>query len=466
MNTSQGKPSPPARRRRWPIVLAIVVVAGLIGWGGHYLASDTAASQASRFGGPRGGHGAPPGRGGPGGRMATPVGAAQAVSGDIHVVLNGLGTVTPLRTVTVSAQVSGQLQEVAFREGQHVEQGALLAQIDPRTYQAALAQAQGNLARDQAQLTNAKLDLTRYQTLFKQDSTSRQQLDTQTALVHQYEGAIEADKGALDVAKVNLGYTKIVAPVGGRVGLRQIDPGNNLGSGSAVAVITRMQPMDVLFTIPEDNLPALRAKLHAGATLAVEAWDRAGKTHLSSGTLASLDNQIDTSTGTVKVKAEFGNDDEALFPNQFVNVRLMLDTLHGATLIPASALQRGSSGLFVYVIGDDDTVAVRTVKTGVTEGDTVQVTEGLKPGERVVTDGSDRLREGSPVTVPKLAGGAVASNLADTLPSPDSDAGGGKGHGSRRGDGSPGAREGGWRHRKGSGSSDGGSPAASGAHGN
>lgn len=469
MNTSQGKPSPPARRRRWPLVVLIVAVAGTLAWGGRWLASDTATAQASRFGGPRGGHGGPSGHGGPAGgpgaRMVTPVGAAVAERGDIHVVLNGLGTVTPLRTVTVSAQVAGQLQAVEFREGQRVAQGEVLAQIDPRTYQAALAQAQGSLARDQAQLANARLDLARYQTLFKQDSTSRQQLDTQTALVRQYEGAIEADKGAVDVAQVNLGYTKIAAPVAGRVGLRQVDPGNNVGSGSAIAVITQEQPIDVLFTIPEDNLPALRGKLHAGATLAVEAWDRAGQQHLASGTLASLDNQIDTSTGTVKVKARFANADEALFPNQFVNVRLMLDTLHDATIIPASALQRGASGLFVYVIGADDTVAVRTVKTGTTEGERVQVLSGLQPGERVVTDGSDRLRDGSPVSVPRLANGAAASSLADTLPSPAADGGGWKAHGSRRGEWGSGSRDGGGRHRRGSGASDGGSPAAGGGHG-
>ncbi|MBS0457583.1 MAG: MdtA/MuxA family multidrug efflux RND transporter periplasmic adaptor subunit [Proteobacteria bacterium] len=438
MSAATSKPSID-RRRRWPIVLTILVVAGVLAWGGHRLATGTAAQQqAGRFGGFRG-HAGP---GGPGGGPATPVGAANATAGDIHVVINGLGTVLPLRTVTVSAQVAGQLQTVDFKEGQHVDKGAVLAQIDPRSYQAALAQAQGNLARDQAQLANARVDLARYQTLFKQDSIAKQQLDTQAALVRQLEGAVQADQGSVAVAQVNFGYTRILAPDAGRVGLRQVDPGNNIGNGSAIASITQMQPMDVLFTIPEDSLPALREKLRAGTALPVVAYDRSGKTQLATGTLASLDNQIDTSTGTIKVKARFANADEALFPNQFVNVRLMLDTLADATVIPASAIQRGSDGLFVYVIGADDTVAVRTVTAGVTEGDRVQILTGLKPGERVVTDGTDRLRDGSRVSVPTLKGGGAASSLIDTLPSPASDAGGwkGRGQGSHRGGWSSGRR--------------------------
>ncbi len=425
-------PEPP--RRRWLIVVVILAVAAALGWAGQRLASDTAATQqAGRFGGFRG-HGGP----GPGSRLATPVGAAVAARGDIHLVVDALGTVTPLRTVTVGAQVAGQLQAVAFAEGQHVTRGQVLAQIDARTYQAQQQQAQGNLARDQAQLANARLDLARYQSLVRQSSIARQQLDTQAALVRQLQGAVEADQGALEVAGVNLGYTRIVAPMDGRVGLRQVDPGNNVGNGSTIAVITQMQPMDVLFTVPEDRLPALRARLRQGAPPTVEAWDRNGKARLATGALASMDNQIDPSTGTVRVKARFGNDDEVLFPNQFVNVKLMLDTLHDATLIPASALQRGASGLFVYVIGSDDTVSVRTVTTGVNEDDRVQILTGLNPGERVVTDGSDRLRDGSPVTVPTLKGGGVASTLSETLPSPASD--GGRWHGRRRG----GHGQGGW----------------------
>jgi multidrug efflux system membrane fusion protein len=406
-------------------MLLIAAVAALIAWGGWYLAQhSTPVQTGGRFGG-RGGAAGPGGRAG---GLPTPVGAGTAVAGDIHVVLNALGTVTPQRDVTVTAQVSGQLLDVAYKEGQMVAKGDVLAQIDPRTYQAALGQAQGSLARDQALLTNAKIDLARYQTLFKEDSIAKQQLDAQASLVRQYEGTIQADQGTVDSAKVNLAYTRILAPVGGRVGLRQVDPGNNVASGSSIVVITRLAPIDVLFTIPEDNLPGVQKKLHSDETLTVEAWDRSGKSKLAGGELASLDNQIDTSTGTVKAKAEFGNDDQALFPNQFVNIKLLLDTLHGVTIIPTSALQRGSNGLFVYVINDDHTVSVRVIKTGTTEGERVQVTDGIKPGEMVVTDGGDRLREGSAVTLPKTSSGGVASSLVDTLPSPASDDASGSGH--------------------------------------
>lgn len=463
MSTDSRKSSNQKPGCGWLVMLAIVVIALLVGWGGWYLAKHTTPAQTGggRFGGP----GGPGGPGGRNGGMPTPVGAAKAVSADIHVVLSALGTVTPQRDVTVTAQVSGQLLGVDFREGQMVGKGDVIAQIDPRTYQAALGQAQGALARDQALLANARIDLSRYQTLFKEDSIAKQQLDAQASLVRQYEGAIQADQGTVDAAKVNLAYTRIVAPVGGRVGLRQVDPGNNVASGSAIVVITQLKPIDVVFTIPEDDLPAVQKKQRAEETLATEVWDRSGKTRLAGGELASLDNQIDTSTGTVKAKAEFGNDDLGLFPNQFVNIKLQLDTLHGVTVIPTSALQRGSSGLFVYVIDDDHAVSVRTIKTGTTEGERVQVTDGIKPGELVVTDGGDRLREGSKVTVPTTATGAAASNLVDTLPSAASDAGSGSGRhgghhrhggwGSGSGDGSPGG------HRWGSGAHDRGSGASS-----
>jgi len=380
-------------RIRLVVVLIVLAIAAVIVVGGYFLARSTTPAQT---GGGRFGRGGP---GGPGG-LAMPVGAAEVAAGDINITLNALGTVTPLRNVTVSAQISGQLLDVKFKEGQMVQQGDVLAEIDPRPYQAALMQAEGALARDQALLANSKIDLERYQTLFKQDSIAKQQLDSQDSLVHQYEGTVKSDQAQIQTAKVNLTYTKINAPVSGRVGLRMIDPGNNVQNGGGIIVITQLSPIDVLFTLPEDSLPPVQKKMHAGTPLDVDVYDRSGQTKLQTGVLASLDNQIDTATGTVKAKAEFANADESLFPNQFVNVRVLLDVLHDASVIPTSALQRGAGGLFVYVVAADRSVSVRQIKTGPTEGERVAVTSGLKIGETVVTDGADKLREGSKVELP------------------------------------------------------------------
>ena len=379
-------------KRKWLAYLIVLGVALILGLIAYWLSISAPSVPAGRFGGG--------GRAGGAGGLTMPVRTATVSKGDIKITLNSLGTVTPLRSVTVTAQVAGQLLSVQFKEGQLVNQGDLLAQIDPRPYQAALTQAEGTLARDQALLANSKIDLDRYQTLFKQDSIAKQQLDSQASLVHQYEGTVKSDQGQVDTAKVNLAYTRIVAPVGGRVGLRQVDPGNNVATGASIVVITQLKPIDVLFTLPEDNLPPVLQKMHAGTSLPADAYDRAGTTKLASGTLLSLDNQIDTTTGTVKAKAEFVNDDESLFPNQFVNVRLLLDVMHDATVIPTSALERGSGGLFVYIVQADKTVAVRNIKTGPTEGERVAVTDGLQIGEVVVTSGADRLREGSKVELP------------------------------------------------------------------
>ena len=317
---------------------------------------------------------------GPGG-LAMPVGVATVANGDIDITLNALGTVTPLRNVTVSAQIAGNLLNVNFKEGQMVKQGDLLAEIDPRPYQAQLTQIEGALARDEALLANSRIDLDRYTTLFSQDSIAKQQLDSQKSLVHQYEGTVKSDQGQIDNAKVNLSYTKIIAPVAGAWDCGRSIRATTCRTAAAIVTITQLKPIDVVFTIPEDNLPPVLKKMHAGDKLQADAYDRAGTTKLATGALASLDNQVDVTTGTVKAKAEFANDDEGLFPNQFVNVHLLLDVMKNAIVIPTSALERGSDGLFVYVVQPDHTVQVRNIKTGPTQGEKVAVTDGLKVGE-------------------------------------------------------------------------------------
>ena len=338
-----------------------------------------------------------PGR--PGSGAPVPVVAAPAQAGDIDLVVNALGTATPLRTVTVRSRVDGELVRVHFQEGQRVRQGELLAEIDSRPFQVQLEQAQGQLTRDEALLANARLDLERYQTLFKQDSIARQQVDTQASLVRQYEGALRVDRSQVENARLQLAYTRITAPVSGRLGLRLVDPGNivRAGDASGLVVITQLQPISVLFTVPQDELPAVMKRLSSAQAIPVEAWDREQKAKLAQGELASADNQVDPATGTVKLKAQFANDDGALFPNQFVNVRMTLDTLRGVIVVPSAAVQRGSQGLFVYVVRPDDTVAQRRVKLGPAQGQRVAVSEGLAAGEVVVTDGVDRLRPGSAV---------------------------------------------------------------------
>jgi multidrug efflux system membrane fusion protein len=358
---------------------------------------------------------APPrGRNGQNGPVAVSV--ATAVSGDIQVNVPALGTVTPLATVTVRTQITGTLQKIYFTEGQFVHQNDALAQIDPRPYEAALQQMQGNLKRDQALLADAKLDLTRYENLVKEDSIAAQQLDTQRALVDQYVGTIEADEGQVKTAQVNLIYTHITAPVTGRVGLRQVDQGNYVtpGDTNGIVLLNQLQPITVVFTIPEDNVPAVMKQLHAGATLSVGAFDRTNATKIAEGKLLTIDNSIDVTTGTVKLKAQFDNTDDALFPNQFVNVLLLVDVLHDQVIMPNAAVRRGAPNgvttTFVYVVNADRTVSVRPVTLGVVDGEKVAVKAGLKPGEIVVTEGADRLREGAQVTLPNSAPVAAPAN--------------------------------------------------------
>jgi membrane fusion protein, multidrug efflux system len=330
-----------------------------------------------------------------------PVGTATVQTGDMPIIDNALGTVTPLATVTVQTQINGQLTDVGFQEGQMVNKGDFLAQIDPRPYQVALEQAQGQLAKDQAALTDAELDLKRYQTLVAQNSIAKQTLDTQVATVAQDKGTVQTDQAQVDAQKLNLVYCHITAPVAGRVGLRQVDPGNYVQTSSTtgIVVITELQPISVIFTLPEDSLPAVLKQVHAGLTLKATAYDRSGETEIEVGQLSTIDNQIDTTTGTLKLRATFPNSELNLFPNQFVNIKLQVDTMKGTNIVPSAAIQRGAPGTFVYLVKPDETVTAQPVTVGPDDGQNVAVTKGLQPGQVVVTDGADRLKEGSKVVV-------------------------------------------------------------------
>ena len=335
--------------------------------------------------------------------LGLPVVAAHSSRGEVKVTYDALGAVTPLATITVKSRVNGQLMRIGFQEGQIVHQGDFLAEIDPRPFEAALKQAEGALLRDQALLEEARLDQKRYERLVAQDSIAQQQFDAQKALVHQYEGTVEIDQGVVDNARVNLLYTRITAPVTGRVGLRLVDPGNYVQTSDAggVVVITQIDPISVIFSVPEDNEPQIMARMMSGATLEVTAFDRSGMALLATGKVSTLDNQIDPVTGTVKLRALFDNKDLKLFPSQFVNARLLIDTLHDAVVVPSAAILRGAPGTYVYLINPDKTVSVRVVTVGPSQGERQAIIAGLEPGAAVVVDGSDKLHEGAKVTLPR-----------------------------------------------------------------
>lgn len=401
-----------ASSRRWLfIVLALLAVAILAWW--LWPASDAKAPAGQR---------GPGGAGGPFGPFAgpVPVRVAEVSLGDFPVELKALGTVTAYNTVNVRARVDGELVKVLFEEGQQVKAGDLLAVIDPRPYEIALQQAEGTLQENRAQLQNARIDLARYQGLYAEDSIAKQTLDTQQALVAQLEGTVKANQAAVGDARLNLEYTQVRAPISGRLGLRQVDVGNLVASGDTTPLvsITQTLPISVSFTLPEGDLPAVLAPLGAGRKLTVEAWDRSERNKLAEGQLQSVDNQIDLTTGTLRLKARFENAAQTLFPNQFVNVRLRVDTRREATLIPSAALQYGAKGTFVYVVGADNKVQLRRVEAGPSDGATTLIEEGLAQGERLVLEGTDRLRDGAVVQVidGQAADGAA---LAETPAKPN-----------------------------------------------
>lgn len=387
-------PQATRRKSRWHLTwILLLVVVGAVLWRQHEQAPQPAGS----------------------GRSAPPMSIVPETvgKGDIGINLNALGTVTSLATVTVRTQISGYLMKINFTEGQEVKKGDLLAEIDTRPYEAALAQANGNLNRDQALLKGAQVDLTRYQGLAAQNAVPHQTLDTQVALVAQYQGTVEADRAAVKAAQVNLQYCHIVSPLDGRVGLRQVDQGNYVtpGDTNGLVVITQLQPISVLFTLPEDNLQAISKRIQTGATLPATAYDRSGANKIADGVLQTFDSQIDPTTGTIKLRAQFPNETRALYPNQFVNIRLLVDTHNDVTVMPTAGIQRGVPGTFVYLVNSDSTVSVRKVVLGVTDGDRVEVRSGLTPGDRIVVDGADKLRDGAKIAVRAEAGNSSNPTL-------------------------------------------------------
>jgi multidrug efflux system membrane fusion protein len=392
--TLEPPPRPVRSRKTWIWLLVLV----LLGVGVYFARGKKGGPTASNAT-------STPAGGRPRGFGAIPVVAARAEKGNIGVYYTGLGAVTPIYTVDVKSVVDGQLMKVYYKEGDIVHQGEPLLEIDPRPFQVQLEQAEGNLVRDQSLLDNAKTDLARYETLLAKNAVPEQQYATQKALVAQYEGAVKTDQAQIDSAKLNLVYSHINAPITGRIGLRLVDPGNivHAADTNALLVITQIQPISVIFTLPEDQLPAVMQRMRAGQRLRVDAYDRDWKAKLAEGWLTTLDNQIDQTTGTLKLRATFANQNDALFPNQFVNARLLVEEKHAVTLLPTAAIQRNSQQTYVWVVKPDSTVTVRPVTVGTTEGDHAEITSGISPGEVVVMTGVDKLQEGSKVT-PHFAG--------------------------------------------------------------
>jgi multidrug efflux system membrane fusion protein len=401
----------PSKSRWWLWVLVL----GVIAFGFWYYRNSRNASQAATTAAPGA---AGKGKGGSGaGGLVVPVVVATAQRGDLPVYFNGLGTVTAFNTVTVRSRVDGQLVSVAFKEGQFVHQGDLLAQIDPRPFQVQLEQALGQLAKDQAQRKDAEVNFERYKLLFKEGVIPQQQLDTQGALVGQVDGAITSDQSQIDNAKLQLTYSRITAPISGRIGLRLVDAGNivHASDTNGLLVITQLQPISVIFSLPEDQLPQVNAKLHSGVQLAVDAYDRDDTAKIASGKLQTIDNQIDLTTGTYKLKSMFTNADNALFPNQFVNAHLLVDIKHNLTIVPAAAIQRGPQGTYVYAADTDNTAKIRIVTIAQTTGDSVGLSAGLNSGDVVVIDGLDKLQDGTKIN-PSPSSGANGAGRSSSAP--------------------------------------------------
>lgn len=394
----------PTKSRWWIWILVIAVVGAGIWYYRNHAGSGKLAGDPPASGGGKGKSGAG------GGNFVIPVVVATAQKGDLPVYFNGLGTVTAFNTVTVHSRVDGQLVNVAFKEGQFVHEGDLLAEIDPRPFQVQLEQAQGQLAKDQAQRKDAEVNLDRYKLLYQEGVIPKQQLDTQAAQVGQFDGAIKTDQGAIDSAKLQLTYSRITAPISGRVGLRLVDVGNIVHATDAngLLVITQLQPISIIFSLPQDQLPLVNAKLRGGAQLQVDAFDRDDITQIATGKLATIDNQIDTTTGTYKLKSIFNNENNALFPNQFVNIHLLVDTKRDLTIVPASAIQRGPQGTYVFAIGSDNISRIKTVTIAQSTDNRIGINQGLNPGEVVVIDGADKLQDGVTKVTPNTSssGGA------------------------------------------------------------